>query len=113
MKEKLQQIKLLSRDPVLLTVIIAILVSLVLFILYPLSKVIIVSVYPKGEFTVDFLAKVVTSWHLRQAFFNSLLMGVLTAVFGSLVGFIFAFTITRTNNQDSKSKNKYIIFFHT
>jgi len=97
MKEKLQQIKLLSRDPVLLTVIIAILVSLVLFILYPLSKVIIVSVYPKGEFTVDFLAKVVTSWHLRQAFFNSLLMGVLTAVFGSLVGFIFAFTITRTN----------------
>jgi iron(III) transport system permease protein len=56
-----------------------------------------VSVYDDGTFTLSVLAKVVSSWHLRQAFFNSILMGLLTASIGSLVGFIFAFTITRTD----------------
>lgn len=97
MKEKLQQLRMLTRDPLLFSLIIVILVSLVVFILYPLAKVIIVSVFPQGEFTLEILGKVVSSWHLRQAFFNSLMMGVLTAVFGSLIGFIFAFTVTRTD----------------
>jgi iron(III) transport system permease protein len=97
MKEKLQQLRMLTRDPLLFSLIIIILVSLILFILYPLAKVIIVSVFPQGTFTLEILRKVVSSWHLRQAFFNSLMMGVLTAFFGSLIGFVFAFTITRTD----------------
>ncbi|MCF7944532.1 MAG: iron ABC transporter permease [Spirochaetia bacterium] len=88
---------MLSKDPVLMTLIIIIFLSVITFILYPLAKVIIVSVFPQGEFTLDILKKVASSWHLRTAFFNSLLMGVLTSIFGSIVGFIFAFTITRTN----------------
>lgn len=80
-----------------MSLIIIIFLSVIAFILYPLAKVIIVSVFPQGEFTLDILKKVASSWHLRTAFFNSLLMGVLTSIFGSIVGFIFAFTITRTN----------------
>jgi len=97
MKEKIQQLRMLTRDPLLFSLIIIILISLVLFILYPLAKVIIVSVFPKGAFTLEIMGKVISSWHLRRAFFNSLMMGVLTATFGSLIGFIFAFTITRTD----------------
>ena len=88
---------MLTRDPLLFSLMVIILVSLVLFILYPLAKVILMSVFPDGAFTLEILGKVVSSWHLRRAFFNSLMMGVLTATFGSLIGFIFAFTITRTD----------------
>ncbi|MCF7942431.1 MAG: iron ABC transporter permease [Spirochaetia bacterium] len=87
----------MAKDPLLLTVVLVIFASVILFILYPLFKVIIVSVFPDGAFSLSMLGKVVSSWHLRTAFLNSLLMGTLTAVLGSLVGFIFAFTITRTN----------------
>jgi len=97
MKEKIQQLRMLTRDPLLFSLIIIILVSLIVFILYPLAKVIIVSVFPEGAFTLEIMGKVISSWHLRRAFFNSLMMGVLTATFGSLIGFIFAFTITRTD----------------
>ncbi len=88
---------MLSKDPLLFTIVIVIFISVILFILYPLVKVITVSVVADGRFTAANLIKVVSSWHLRQAFFNSILMGLLTASLGSLVGFIFAFTVTRTN----------------
>lgn len=97
MKEKIRELRLMAKDPLLLTVVLVIFASVILFILYPLFKVIIVSVFPDGAFSLSMLGKVVSSWHLRTAFLNSLLMGTLTAVLGSLVGFIFAFTITRTN----------------
>jgi iron(III) transport system permease protein len=97
MKEKIRELRLMAKDPLLLTVVLVIFASVILFILYPLFKVIIVSVFPDGAFSLSMLGRVVSSWHLRTAFLNSLLMGTLTAVLGSLVGFIFAFTITRTN----------------
>ncbi len=93
----MREVRMLSRDPLLFTAVIVIFIAVLLFILYPLIKVILVSVYDDGTFTLSVLAKVVSSWHLRQAFFNSILMGLLTASIGSLVGFIFAFTITRTD----------------
>ena len=92
-----RQIKAVSKDPLLLTVILIILLSLIVFILYPLIKVIAVSVFQKGVFTLSVLKETVTSWYLRQAFLNSVMMGSLTAFFGAVIGFLFAFTITRTD----------------
>jgi iron(III) transport system permease protein len=97
MKEKLRQLRMLSKDPLLFTVVLIIFFSVIIFILFPLLKVVTMSFFPKGEFTLEIMKSVVSSWHLRQAFFNSLLMGILTASLGSLVGFIFAFTVTRTS----------------
>lgn len=97
MKKTIQELRLLRRDPLLFSIVLIIMVSVILFILYPLLRVITESVFPEGIFTLEVLGKVISSWHLRQAFYNSLMMGVLTAVIGSLVGFIFAFTLTRTN----------------
>ncbi len=91
------EIKVVGSDPLLLIVIIVILLSLVVFILYPLVKVIAVSVFPKGKFTLSVLKETISSWYLRQAFVNSVMMGVLTAFFGAVLGFLFAFTITRTD----------------
>lgn len=92
-----RQIRQLSRDPLLLLVILAILASLILFILYPLLRVILTSVLPGGRFSLAVLGEVFASWYLRRAFLNSVLMGALTAVLGAAVGFLFAFGLSRTD----------------
>jgi iron(III) transport system permease protein len=92
-----RRLRVISRDPVLLLVILVILASLVLFILYPLLRVIITSVLPEGRFSLGVLREVFASWYLRRAFFNSVMMGALTAVLGAAVGFLFAFSLTRTD----------------
>ncbi len=95
--DTIREIKQITKDPLLLIVILVIMAALIIFILYPLIRVILVSVLPEGKFTLSVLKETVSSWYLRQAFLNSVMMGSLTAFFGALVGFIFAFTITRTN----------------
>ncbi len=96
-KQIIQQFSFIRKDPLLLIIYCIILFSLILFILYPLIKVIAVSFFSNGKFTFSILKEVVSSWYLRQAFLNSLMMGILTAFFGAIIGFLFAFTISRTD----------------
>jgi len=92
-----KQIRLISRDPFLLIVIVLILASLIVFILYPLFRVIAMSVFQDGRFSLSVLGEVFSSWYLRRAFLNSVMMGALTAVIGAIVGFLFAFSVSRTD----------------
>ena len=99
LKKSWRELKALAGDPALLIVIALIFISLVLFIIYPLAKVIVVSFQARlrGPFTLDVFKDVFASRYLARAFWNSILMGVLTASAGCLLGFLFAFTIARTN----------------
>ncbi len=100
-----RQTRMLLKDPLLFIVITIILLSLIIFIIFPLIKVILTSVFPKNKFSLSVFKEIVSSWYLRRAFLNSIMMGTLTAFFGAVVGFIFAFTLTRTNIPFKK-------FFH-
>jgi len=88
---------MMTKDPLLFGVVVFILLSLTVFIIYPLIKVIITSIMPGGRFSLKEYKEIVSSWYLRRAFLNSMMMGALTAVFGAAVGFIFAFTLARTD----------------
>jgi iron(III) transport system permease protein len=87
----------LRSEPVLGATIIAIFGLFILFILYPLARVLMVSVFPDGSFTFRLFREFLGSWFIRQAFLNSIVMGVLTALGGTAIGFLFAFTLTRTD----------------
>ena len=104
-KKQFRQIKMISKDPLLLSVIIILLVSLTLFILYPLFRVVAVSLQDQGKFSFANFVYAAKSWYMRQAFFNSLMMGVLTAILGTAVGFIFAYALTRANIPGRKFFN--------
>ena len=91
------ELRHLRGEPVLGTVIAGIFALLFLFILYPLVRVLAVSLFPDGTFTFRLYREFLGSWFIRQAFLNSLVMGILTAVGGTAVGFLFAFTLTRTD----------------
>lgn len=102
-----RELKTASRDPLLLFTIVLILSSLVIFILYPLLSVVITSFKtgPGAPFTLSIFKEVISSAYLRLAFMNSIMMGLLTAVLGSFVGFIFAYALSRTDIPFKK-------FFH-
>jgi iron(III) transport system permease protein len=87
----------LRGEPLLALGIAGIFALLFVFIMYPLVRVLMVSVLPQGAFSLTLYQELLGSWFIRQAFWNSLLMGILTALGGTAVGFLFAFTLTRTD----------------
>ena len=89
----------LKQDPILLLTVLLVSAALLIFIVYPLVRVFWLSINPRGEFTLDVYRQILDSWWLRQSFYNSLLLGVLTATFSTLIGFIFAFALNRTDMQ--------------
>ncbi len=78
-------------------VVAGVLLSLIIFILYPLILVIATSFKTNGGYSLSVFLEVLKSRYLMQGFRNSVLMGTLTAVGGSILGYLFAFTLSRTD----------------
>ncbi len=97
----------LSKDPLLLAVILLLLISLVLFIIYPLYKVIVVSFQVNGAFSFKNFTDVMTysNGYYLKALFNSLWMGAATAVLGTFIAYVFAYSLTRANIRGRKFFN--------
>ncbi len=100
-----RDIKMVVGDPLLLIVILLVLASLVIFIIYPLVSVVLTAFRTGTGYSFSVFRDVLASRYLRQAFWNSVMMGVLTAAAGAVVGFLFAFAIARADIPFKK-------FFH-
>ena len=85
----------IARDPLLLVVSILTLVSLLVFVVYPIGCVVAQSFRSGDAFSLSVYAEVVKSAYLRKAFWNSLMMSSLTAAVGTLLGFAMAFAVVR------------------
>ena len=82
--------KLLS-DPVMVGMIVILLVFLTLFICYPLFVLLIDSVYTEGQATLDVFRRVLSMQRFRQAFANTVVLGLLTSTLSTLIGLLFAY----------------------
>ncbi|PKL08421.1 MAG: ABC transporter permease [Spirochaetae bacterium HGW-Spirochaetae-7] len=91
------ELRRLRKDPVLAIMVAAVLAALALFIIYPLVMVVFASLRPDGKWSLGVVREVLGNAYLGQAFRNSLMMGTLTAVIGSGLGFLFAFAVTRAD----------------
>jgi len=89
--------KRIARDPLLLIISILTLLSLIVFVAYPLLSVLIQSLKTDSGYSLATYIDVAKSAYLRKAFYNSLMMSALTALAGTLIGFAFAFAVTRAN----------------
>lgn len=86
-----------KRDPGLTTLITTLWATLGVFVLYPIARLLFVAFFDNGHFTLSNLIKILSNWYDRQAVFNSLYLALLVAVAGVILGFIFAFAVTRTS----------------
>jgi iron(III) transport system permease protein len=102
-------LKRVARDPLLLAVGVLTLASLILFVVYPILSVAIQSLKTDTGYSLKTYGEVVASAYLRKAFWNSLRMSALTAFAGTLVGFVFAFAVTRANVPLKKFLNAVAI----
>ena len=70
-------------------------VLLALFVVYPLVRLLLMAFTADGSFTLENLRPFIESWYDRQAAVNSILLGCSVGLAGTVLGFIFAFAVTR------------------
>jgi iron(III) transport system permease protein len=87
----------MKRDPALVSAIATLWLALGVFVLYPFARLLQVTFFADGYFSLASLERVFTNWYDRAAVFNSLYLAFAVALAGVLLGFIFAFAVTRMN----------------
>jgi iron(III) transport system permease protein len=88
---------MIRREPLTAFAIAIVFALLAVFVAYPLGCVAVACVTTKdGAFTLEHVTKIFTRWHFVRPILNSVLLGTLTAVCGTAVGFLLAFATTRT-----------------
>ena len=88
---------MIRKEPMLLILIILILFSLTLFVVYPFLKMFHYSLTNEnGAFSMSVIFKTLSNSSYRSTFMNSIKLGVITAVLGTIIGYIYAYAITRT-----------------
>ncbi|HIJ56644.1 MAG TPA: iron ABC transporter permease [Deltaproteobacteria bacterium] len=94
--ELIGNLRLLWKEPLLLLSIIAIFYFLFVFVISPIFLVFKTSLTIDRQFDLSNYQAVFSKRYYYQPFINSMLLGVLTASTGTLLGFVFAYAITRT-----------------
>jgi len=90
------QLRRLLADPMVLLAAILIQGALLVFIVWPLVRVLIVSLTPGGVFSLEAYRDQLRSWYVQRAVLNSLVVGTLTAAASVVLGFAYAYTVVRT-----------------
>ena len=85
------------RDPALVVTVVALWVLLALFVIYPLLMLAGTAFIEDGGPALGTFASVLQKPGTQRAFLNSLLLGTLVGSIGTALGFLFAFTVSRTN----------------
>jgi len=97
---------MLLRQPGLLLTILVILAILVIFCIYPVLRLFVATVTnTEGRFDIGSVAHVVTSTNFGKSLLNSVMLGSTVAVIATLIGFLFAYAVTRTEMPGKKFFN--------
>lgn len=90
---------LIARDPILLIGLLVAGIFIISFVFYPIIKVVIRAFYDSdGAFSLEYFARYVDPYfapYLWRSLRDTMIMGVSTATMGTLLGFIFAYTVVR------------------
>jgi len=96
----------LKNEPLLLTAVIGIFLLLLIFIVYPLYMIAKLSLMPEGNFSLDVYRFIFTHSRFSRAILNSVMLGGIVATLATAIGFVFAYTLTRTTVPGQKVLNQ-------
>ncbi|WP_449354181.1 ABC transporter permease [Virgibacillus natechei] len=104
------KLKAIGKNPYQFGLIILVLISLLLFSVYPMYS--IFKTIFVGESGLDFKAvkKILDKPSIYQTIWNSLKLGVSSAIISTLIGFVFAYSVTRTRMFGKKFFNLIAVF---
>lgn len=96
--KKLNETKMILRQPILLAAVVLTILLLLLFVIYPLFKILLFSLTDaEGNFSLANLGDILSTSRYLRVFGRTMLLGLVVAVISTFIGYIFAYTITRTN----------------
>jgi len=95
--KSLSDTKKILKDPILAMAVLAILLALGFFIIFPIARVVTTAFKDGNKWTLGIFMNAVRNKYFMQGFRNSLLVGGLTAILGTAIGFLFAFAVTRAD----------------
>lgn len=100
-RRRFQEFSIIFRDPVLFMSLLFSGIFIFIFVLLPIIRTVSGGFFAKdGTWDLTYFARYFDSFYgpgLRRAFLDTMTMGLLTAIFGTLVGFIFAYASVRCN----------------
>lgn len=100
-RRRFQEFSIIFRDPVLFMSLLFSGIFIFIFVLLPILRTIAGGFFSsEGTLDLTYFARYFDNYYgpgLRQAFLDTMIMGLLTAIFGTLVGFIFAYASVRCN----------------
>lgn len=101
--QKSGNMRMLLNQPLLLLTILFIFAILIIFIILPLFNVFRLGFTgPDGGFSLEALINIVSNGNYQKTFFNTMKLGGLVALCATLMGYIFAFALTRTEMPGKK-----------
>jgi iron(III) transport system permease protein len=100
-RRRFQEFSLIFRDPVLFMSLLFSGIFIFVFVILPIVRTVSGGfISEEGNFDLTYFARYFDDFYgpgLRRAFLDTMTMGLLTAFFGTLVGFIFAYASVRCN----------------
>ena len=97
-EKRRNETKMIARQPVLLITIIVVIALLLLFVIYPLVKMLAFSFTDEsGHASMSNLISILSTSRYMKTTGRTLLLGLVVALIATFIGYIFAYTTTRTN----------------
>ncbi len=91
------ELRVLARDPLLLFLVVLIMAALVVFVVVPLTRVLLASFQTPSGIGLDNYALMAERRLYRNALRNSLVVGGVVGLLGVTLGYVAAFVLTRTD----------------
>jgi len=96
--KRLNETKMILRQPLLLIAIILSFALLLLFVIYPLAKTLIYSLTDEtGAVSLATLITTLQTPRYGKVFGRTMALGLIVAVIATFIGYVFAYTVTRVN----------------
>lgn len=90
------KLKKTLQDPYIVLSVLVLFILFAVFVIYPVFSALKLSLTKDGVWTLQSYVYILEKSWLRRSFWNSLLLGSLTATASCLVGYLYAFLATRT-----------------
>ncbi len=96
LNEIIGNLQLIWKEPLLLVSILLIFYFLLTFVVFPIFQVFKASLIVNQKIDLSNYLAIFSKRYYYQPFMNSMILGIYTATLGTIIGFIFAYALTRT-----------------
>jgi len=92
---RLGEFRRIAQDPTLLIGLLLAVAAVALFVVYPLVRILAESFFRRGEFSLAAYESILTRPVYHRVIQNTLVLGVIVAIGGTAIGFVYAYTLVR------------------